>query len=75
MRDVIFCTTKSSALALSKETPNLVPDSQSRPADILIPNWSFGCLAALDVHVISPLQQQTVGEAASTPGHALEVGI
>ena len=28
----------------------------------------------LDVHVISPLQQQMLREAASTPGHALQVG-
>ena len=41
---------------------------------ILIPNWSAGRPAALDVHVISPLQQQTIREAASTPGHALDVG-
>ena len=53
---------------------NLVPNSQSRPADILNPNRSRCRPAALDVHVISPLQRQTLGQAASTPGHALEVG-
>ena len=74
IRDVVFCAAQSAALAPSKETPNLVPSSQSRPADILIPNWSRGRPAALDVHVISPLQRQTLGQAASTPGHALEVG-
>ena len=31
--------------------------------------------AALDVHVISPLQQQLLGEASFTPGHALQVGV
>ena len=74
IRDVVFCAAQSAALAPSKETPNLVPNSQSRPADILIPNWSRGRPAALDVHVISPLQRQTLGQAASTPGHTLEVG-
>ena len=74
IRDVVFCAAESSGPAPSKETPNVIPDSQSRPADILIPNWSAGRPAALDVHVISPLQQQTIREAASTPGHALEVG-
>ena len=50
-------------------------DSLSRPADILLPTWRHGRPAALDVHVISPLQQLTLHEAASTPGHALEVGV
>ena len=27
------------------------------------------------MHVISPLQQQTLGEAAFSPGHALQVGV
>ncbi len=39
----------------------LVPDSASRP--------SIGRPAALDVHVISPLQ------SARTQGHALQVGV
>ena len=41
--------------------------SSSRPADILLPTWSRGRPAALDVHIISPLQRQTVTEAASIP--------
>ena len=36
---------------------------------------SHGRPATVDVHVISPLQQQTIAEAASTPGHALQVGV
>ena len=32
-------------------------------------------LAVEDVHVISPLQQQTIAEAASTSGHALQIGV
>ena len=51
-----------------------MPNSSSRPADILLPTWSHGHPAALDVHIISPLQQQTISGAASTPSHALEVG-
>ena len=53
------------SLLLSIEFPNLISDSLSRPADIYLPTWSRGRPAALDVHVISPLQQQTLGEAAS----------
>ena len=73
--DVIFSAAQSAALVPSKETPNLISDSLSRPADVFLTTWSRGWPAALDVHVISPLQQQTLGEAASTPGHALLVGI
>ena len=53
----------------------MVPDSHSRPADVLLPTWSRGRPAALDVHVISPLQQRTLYEAASTPGNALQVSV
>ena len=55
--------------------PNLVPDSLSRPADILLPTWNHGRPTALDIHVISSLQQQRMGEAAFTPGHALQIGV
>ena len=46
--------------------PNLISDSLSRPADVFLITWSCGRPAALDVHVISPFQQQTLGKAAST---------
>ena len=48
--------------------------SPTRPADILFPH---GRPAALDVRIISPLQQQLVDvtQAASIPGRALEVGV
>ena len=75
IRDVLFSAARSAALAPTREAPSLVLDSHSRPADILLPTWSRGCPAALDVHVISPLQQLTLHEAASTPGHALQVGV
>ena len=75
IRDVFFSAAQSAALAPSIELPNLIPNSLSRPADIYIPTLSHGHPAAIDVHVISPLQQQTLGEAAATPGHALQVGV
>ena len=75
IRDVLFLAAQSAALAPTREAPSVVPDSQSRPADILLPTWSRGRPAALDVTVISPLQQQTLHAAASTPGHALQVGV
>ena len=75
IREVLFSAAQSAALAPSREVPNLVPNSLSSPADILLPTWSQGRPAALDVHIISLLQQQTVGEATSIPGHALQVGV
>ena len=75
IRDVIFSAAQSAALAPSKEAPGLVPGSQARPADVFLPSWSLGRPAALDVHVISPLQVLTVADAALTPGHALQVGV
>ena len=68
LRDVLFNAAQSAALGPRKEA-----FSSARPADILLPNWSHGRQAALDVAVISPLQQLTVAEVAVTPGHALEV--
>ena len=72
-RDVLFNAAQSAALGPKKEALGLVPNSGARPADILLPNWSHVRQAALDVAVISPLQQLTVAEAAVIPDHALEV--
>ncbi len=75
IRDIIYNAAQSAALGPSKETPGLVEDSDTRPADVLLPNWCNGRPAALDIHVISPLQQTTISQAAQTKGHALQVGI
>ncbi len=75
IRDVVFNAAQSAALGPSKETPGLVPDSASRPTDVLLPTWTNGRPATLDVHVISPLQSLTMSEAARTQGHALQVGV
>ena len=75
LRDVLFTAAQSGALAPCREASGVIPDSLRRPADILLPNWHQGQSAALDVHIISPLQQLTLSEAAYTPGHALEVGV
>ena len=74
IRDAVFSAAQSAALAPRKEVPSLIPGTQSRPADIFLLNWRRGRQAALDVTVISTLQQLTLQGAASTPGHALAVG-
>ena len=75
MRDVTFSSAQCAVIALSKEVPNLAPNSLARLADIFLPNWSCGHPAALAVHIISPLQQQTLEGASSNPGHALQLGL
>ena len=74
IRDALFSAAQSAALAPRKEAPSLIPGSSSRPADVYLPYWVRGQPAALDVTVISTLQQQTLTGAASMPGHALQVG-
>ena len=74
IRDALFSAAQSAALAPRREVPSLIPGSSSRPADIYLPNWDRGRPAALDVTVISTMQQQTQAGAANTPGHPLRVG-
>ena len=71
VRDALFSAAQTAALAPRKEVPSLIPGTSSRPADVYLPNWTRGKPAALDVHVISTLQQLTLKEAQ---GHALSVG-
>ena len=74
IRDAIFSVAQSAALAPRKEAPSLIPSSRRRPADIYLPNWKRGQSAALDITVISTMQQLMQAGAASTPGYALHVG-
>ncbi|KAL5460203.1 hypothetical protein EMCRGX_G033631 [Ephydatia muelleri] len=45
-------------------------DSQSRPADVLVPNWDLGKPAAFDLSVTSTLQSSALLEASVTAGSA-----
>ena len=73
LRDMIFFATQAAALGPRREAPSIVPNSSSRPADILLPSRSQGRSAVLDVSVISPLQKMTLSGVATSPGHALNV--
>ena len=67
--DAIFSSVaQSAALCHFKESRFLLPGTDRRPADVLIPHWAGGKDAALDVTVINPLQVATVAEAAVSPG-------
>ena len=74
LRDALLSAAQSAALAPRKEAPSLIPGSSSRPADVYLPNWKRGQPAALDVTVISTMQQLTRDRASVVPGHALQVG-
>ena len=74
LRDALFSAAQSAALAPRREVPSLIPGSSSRPADVYFPCWKRGQPAALDVSVISTLQQLTVNGASINQGHALSVG-
>jgi hypothetical protein len=66
LRDALYSAAQSAALAPRKEVPSLIPGSSSRPADVYLPNWKRGQPAAMDVTVISTLQQLTVAGASTT---------
>ena len=74
LRDALYLAAQSAALAPRREVPSLIPGSQSRRADIYLPRWKRGQPAALNVTVISTLQEQTITGASSTQGYALSVG-
>ena len=54
-----------------KAGSNLTHDhSHTRPADILVPNWSLGKPAAFDLSVMSPLNSNVLLEAGLAAGQA-----
>ena len=71
LRDCLFDMAVEAGLAPVKEGRALIPGTERRPADLLIPGWCGGRDAALDVTVIHPLQAATRAGAATTPGYAL----
>ena len=73
VRDVLYAAAQSAALAPRKEMPSLIPGSSSRPADIFLPQWKGGRPVALDITVISSLQEQTLNNASLVQGSALGV--
>ena len=73
IRDHVHQMAATAVLNPVKEGRFLLPGNDRRPADVFLPNWAEGRDAAIDVTVINPLQQQTVVEAAATPGHSLDV--
>ena len=61
----------AAALAPVREDRALLPGTEARPADILLPHWTGGRDTALDITVINPLQLAYVNKSAANAGHAL----
>ena len=72
LRDHLFNTCVCAALGPVKEERALIPGSDARPADVLIPNWISGKDTALDVTVVNPLQTQMLDQAATHPHYACD---
>ena len=72
LRDAIFEVTQTACLGATREGRALLPGTEARPADVLIPLWTGGRDTALDMTVINPLQTQQVRHAADKAGAALE---
>ena len=71
LRDVLFSTCQQAALAPVREDRALIPGTDTRPADILLPHWTGGRDTALDITVVNPLQVAFINQSAANPGHAL----
>ena len=71
LRDALYAATQAACLGATREDRSLLPGTEARPADVMIPNWTCGKDTALDVTVVNPLQTRLVEQAANTAGHAL----
>ena len=71
-RDAIFETAVAAGLGPVKEGHFLLPGNDRRPADVLVPNWTGGKDAAMDVKVTTPIKVTTMPGAANTAGFALD---
>ena len=71
IRDVLYNACSSAALGPTREDRALLPGTEAKPADILLPGWSGGKDTALDITVVNPLQTQFINQSAAVAGHAL----
>ena len=71
LRDILHHTAAQAGLRPAREELALLPGSNARPADVFLTHWSNGKDTALDVTVVSSLQQTLVVRSAATAGAAL----
>ena len=72
VRDTLFEFCQRACLGAQLEAGSSLghESRQTRPADVLIPNWELGKLAAIDLCVTSPLHSKTLQVACVTPNSA-----
>ena len=64
VRDAIFAAAAQAALGPRKEPGGLLPGTDDRPADVLLPYWTQGKDTALDITVVNPLQGALIQQVA-----------
>ena len=55
--DAVYHTAVSALLGPRREDRAILPGADNRPADVLLPNWSGGKDAAIDITVVNPLRK------------------
>ena len=72
LRDAVYHTAVAANLAPLREERALLPTSDSRPADILVPHWGPGGKdLAIDVTVVNSVRLDLVARCAEDPGLGL----
>ena len=64
LRDAVYGAAVQAGLGPLKEPAGLLPGSDKRPADVLLPGWTEGRDTALDITVVNPFQAAMVHRAA-----------
>ena len=72
VRDALLQTAVQAGLGPRREPDGLLPGSDDRPADLLIPAWTKGQDTALDVTVVNPLQDALVTCTSQDGSSAVE---
>ena len=72
VRDALLQVAVQGGLGPIKEPDGLLPGSDDRPADLLIPFWSGGRDTAIDFTVVNPLQAALVRKSAQDGSSAVE---
>ena len=72
IRGKIVSACSSANLSPVVEKKNLIQESQSHPGDIFFPTWKAGKPAAFNITVISSLQSNSLINAATKAGYALD---
>ena len=74
VRNALFSVAQTTALAPRKVALSLILGTNSRPADIHLPNWKTGQPVTLGVSVILTMQQRAINGGANSCGYALRLG-